>query len=175
MKKVLSIVLAIAMIASMSVVAFAAAGNTTIDAKSDSAASIPVNGVYAGDGMVPTWKIDIAWDDFTYTYTSGKVWNPTTYTWDLDGEGTWAISAKKINFTNHSADAINVSAEYTGKGKFTFADGGVIAGAAVLDGADYDEYATGESKTGYITATFDADGYTIANNEALGTITVKVA
>ena len=167
MKKVLSIVLAIAMIASMSVVAFAATVESIPAAK---AAEIPVNGVYAKDGTTSVYKVDVSWDDFTYTYTSGKIWNTTTYQWDLATGGTWAVAAKNINFVNHSDKAINVSATYVGEGSFTFAEGGEIAGA------DAGEYATGSAKTGKIVATFVPGDYTINNNvDGFGTITVAIA
>ena len=167
MKKVLSIVLAIAMIASMSVVAFAA----TINAPSDTAATIPVKGVYDGTaGKTSVYKIDITWDEFTYTFSSGKKWNPGTYQWEVTaGDAGWDISEKSIDFLNHSDKSIAVSATYEGEGDFNFTENVVVAGA------DAGEYATGSAQTGSIKATFVPNGYTIdANNDAMGTITVKV-
>ncbi|MBR2013679.1 MAG: hypothetical protein IJ995_05645 [Clostridia bacterium] len=182
MKKVLSIVLAIAMIATMSAVAFA---ETVTFGGETGVAEIPeggfvkegivVAGTYNGTGLVDMYKVDVEWPAFTYTFSSGKTWNPVDYTWDLTGNGTWVDKdvAKEITITNHSSAAIKVAAEYEGlEGTdFTFEidDEGVIAGASK------GEYEVGEAVEGVIAATFVPGEYTIADDvDSIGTITVTI-
>lgn len=182
MKKVLSIVLAIAMIATMSAVAFAESvtfgGETGVAEIPEGGfvkEGIVVAGDYNGTGLVDMYKVDVEWPAFTYVFSSGKTWNPVDYTWDLTGNGTWvdANVAKEIEITNHSSAAIKVAAEYAGPEgtdfNFEIADEGVIAGASK------GEYETGAAVAGVIKATFAPGAYTIADDVAeLGTITVTI-
>lgn len=175
MKKVLSIVLAIAMIATMSAVAFAnpvsfGGEDVTAIPAEGYAQDITVKGVYTNDGLVATYKVDVAWDEFTYTFTSGKTWNPTTYTWDLtDGDGEWTIADKYITITNHSGEKVNVTADYVGEGEFTFDGEGDVATASK------GENEVGAAVEAKIKATFVPGEYTIkANNDNMGTITVTI-
>lgn len=169
MKKVLSIVLAIAMIATMSVAAFAAAGDKTLTATTGTA-SFDVNGTYKLGTKTDKYKVVITWDDFTYEYGSGETWNPETHNWDLTAGGAWDIEDKNITVTNHSSKAVNASAAYVATlagTDFEFAGEGPVATA---DGTAVD---AAPSIT--IVATFKDNGKTIQSNQKLGTITVTIA
>ena len=167
MKKVLSIVLAIAMIAAMSVDAFAAAGSETLTATGD--VEIAVNGVYVADdeAKIDNYKVIVAWDDFTFTFTSGETWNVEDHAWDLtEGAGEWTIVDKNITVTNHSSLAVTATAAYNGDGAFTFTNNDAEV-AACAEGGD----APAET----IVATFVPGDLTIDKDGALGTITVTIA
>lgn len=167
MKKVLSIVLAIAMIATMSVVSFAAADSKVLDALGT--AEVPVAATYAQGEQIDTYKVTVAWDDFTYSFGSTETWNPNGHTWDLtEGDGEWTIAAKNITVTNDSSLDVVATAAYNegGKGSFTFANNGATVDAWT------DNSVAG---TATIVATWDAGDLTIQEDTALGTITVTIA
>lgn len=181
MKKVLSIVLAIAMIATMSVVAFA--GEETVTASTTFAGdevSIPVTGDFAGDGEVDNWKVVISWQEFEFIYTSGKVWNVETHEWDLaDGsngatKGTWNNGAKNITVVNHSSEAITATASYAATLAGTNVTFGDTNGAEIASAVDT---AVAEAPQNVIVATFNGGDATLeigASDVALGTITVEI-
>ena len=79
MKKLFATILAVAMLASVSVTAFAATNDGTQDTK------ITVNGSYvsgaAGSSVI---SVDIEWEamNFTYSATSEGTWNPATHAYD---------------------------------------------------------------------------------------------
>ncbi|MGN0178711.1 MAG: hypothetical protein ACI4DY_04620, partial [Monoglobaceae bacterium] len=88
MKKLFATLLAVAMLASVSVTAFAAeTNNGTQDTE------ITVNGSFvsgtAGSSVI---SVDIAWDamDFTYTAASQGTWNPATHAYDGQTAGGWS-------------------------------------------------------------------------------------
>lgn len=119
MKKVLSIVLAIAMIASMSAVAFAAneTGSFAGEAATATATSNhEVFGTYATGARTDMYKVDIVWGSMKFTYTeSAETWNTTDHTWDLNDDaavGVWtpaAEGANKVDLENHSSKPVSVA------------------------------------------------------------------
>ncbi|MBQ9953039.1 MAG: hypothetical protein IJO92_01740 [Clostridia bacterium] len=163
MKKVLSIVLAIAMIATMSAVAFA--GEAVINAVPDETTEIPVTATYAQGDRIDTYKVTISWEDFTYSFGSTETWNPTTHNWDLTaGAGEWTIEEKDITITNDSNKAVTASAAYEGEGTLDFGEAATVAAWNETAG------------TATLSATWaPAEGYTIQEATDLGTITVTIA
>ncbi len=114
MKKIISIVLAIAMIAALSVTAFAATVETVPG--TDSA---DVNVVIDGDSLVnvdTVYSVDVTWDslDFTYSFSDDEtnVWDPSTHTYgstEYTGDN-WNKITANIVVTNHSNEAVAVAA-----------------------------------------------------------------
>lgn len=167
MKKVLSIVLAIAMIATMSVVAFAAEGEKVLNALGT--AEVPVAATYAQGERIDTYKVTVAWDDFTYSFGSTETWDPENHVWALTtGAGEWTIEDKDITITNDSSLDVVATAAYNdgGKGSFTFTNNGATVNA--WTDADVAGTAT-------IVAKWDAGDLTIQEATDLGTITVTIA
>jgi hypothetical protein len=112
MKKVLSIVLAIVMIASMATVAFAnsmVAENAAATGNSEA----PVYGTYEIGDRTDMYKVDVAWGSMEFIYTeAAEKWNTTTHTWDTAEIGTWApaaTDANKVALTNHSSKDVTVA------------------------------------------------------------------
>ena len=111
MKKIFALILAVMMIATMSVTAFAAeldADKVTGDKSKD------VTAYYvAGQSTGPVYMVDIAWGsmEFTYTAASEGTWNPESHTYDgVTAAGwTYAENANKVTVTNHSNAAVSVA------------------------------------------------------------------
>ncbi len=121
MKKVLSIVLAIAMIATMSAVAFAANETGSFageEANATATSNHEVFGIYATGARTDMYKVDISWGSMIFTYTeAAEVWNTTDHTWDLtadDAVGVWTCEAgaNKVDLANHSSKPVSVVLDF---------------------------------------------------------------
>ena len=173
MKKLFATLLAVAMLASLSVTAFAAenTGATPTD--------ITVNGTYAaGQISDEIISVDVAWDamDFTYTGASQGTWNPVTHTYEGATEGGWSNNTPAITVTNHSNVAVNATLGFTANvtgvvGTFTEASGTENDNILNLATAEGTEVANAPTAT----ANFGISGAAIDANKALGTITVTIA
>lgn len=113
MKKILSLILALALVMSLSVTAFAAEDKNNSEGE---AAKIEISAIYkegtAADEVV---SVDISWGAMTFTYTDGAdgKWDPATHTYGAKGNGTWSASDNAITVTNHSNTGIKASFTYT--------------------------------------------------------------
>ena len=174
MKKLFATLLAVAMLASVSVTAFAAETNHgTQDTE------ITVNGSYvsgaAGSSVI---SVDIEWEamNFTYSATSEGTWNPATHAYDGQTEGGWSDNTPAITVTNHSNVAVNATLGFTADvtgvvGTFTEASGTENDNILNLATAEGTEVANAPTAT----ANFGISGAAIDANKALGTITVTIA
>ena len=116
MKKIISIALAVVMLLAMSVTVFAEAvpaGNITGDTTGD--VVIAIKGEGGTDPVAKVYKVELAWDDLTFTY-GDAVWDPASLSYidggwttaaDSNGDGTPAT----IKVTNRSNAEVTVSAE----------------------------------------------------------------
>ena len=174
MKKLFATLLAVAMLASVSVTAFAAETNHgTQDTE------ITVNGSYvsgaAGSSVI---SVDIEWEamNFTYSATSEGTWNPATHAYDGQTEGGWSDNTPAITVTNHSNVAVNATLGFTADvsvvvGSFTEASGTENDNILNLATAEGTEVANAPTAT----ANFGISGAAIDANKTLGTITVTIA
>ena len=174
MKKLFAALLAVAMLASVSVTAFAAeTNNGTQDTE------ITVNGSFvsgtAGSSVI---SVDIEWDamDFTYTGASQGTWNPATHAYEGATEGSWSDNTPAITVTNHSNVAINATLDFTPAvdgvvGTFTEASGTENDNILNLATAEGTEVANAPTAT----ANFGISGAAIDADKTLGTITVSIA
>ena len=111
MKKFFAILLAVMMIAAMSVTAFAAElpENATDDTKSK---DVTANYV-AGTSADAVYLVEIVWGsmEFTYTAASEGTWKPESHTYDGATAASWTCDdgANKIEVTNHSNAAVVVN------------------------------------------------------------------
>ena len=174
MKKLFATLLAVAMLASVSVTAFAAeTNNGTQDTE------ITVNGTYTpGTTADEIISADIAWDamDFTYTGASQGTWNPVTHAYEGAIEGGWSDNTPAITVTNHSNVAVNATLGFTANvtgvvGTFTEASGTENDNVIELATAEGTTVATAPTAT----ANFGISGAAIDADKALGTITVTIA
>ena len=173
MKKLFAALIAIIMLASMSVTAFAAenTGATPTD--------ITVNGTYTpGATADEVISADIAWDamDFTYTGASQGTWNPATHAYEGATEGGWSDNTPAITVTNHSNVAVNATLSFTANVT------GVVGTFTEVSGTENDnilELATAEgtvvADAPTASANFGISGAAIDADKTLGTITVAIA
>ena len=173
MKKLLSIILSLALIMSMSMTAFAA------DVEADGgSASANVTGTYnAGSDGGVEYSVDIEWSGLNFTYNEGgKSWNATTHTYDTTEAG-WAESDAKITVTNHSNAAITATPTWTAAEGYsdvtmTFANESDTEITSLgLDSAELNNAAV----SGTITVTPGGTLANTANQTVIGTVTVTVA
>ena len=102
MKKILAMILALAMILSMSAFVFAADVSVSTNGNTDSAVKVTVNG-----NATKVYRIEIKWEALEFTYTMGA-WDTQTHTYK---ETTWS-AAKTIAIINHSNAAVTAEANY---------------------------------------------------------------
>lgn len=185
MKKIISFALAIMLIATMSVTAFAAeTGVGTGDY------NVPVSGTYQAGGTAgEKVSVDIIWDsmEFTYTAASQGEWNPDTHSYGTGTAGGWSTNKSNITIKNHSNVEVTATLSWkqneaitgkTIKGAFD----GVVGNKTVnLDDANEAQYQTpveGVYPAPTQTVEFGIDSTSDAIDqtyENLGTITVTIA
>ena len=146
MKKILSIILALAMALSMSVTAFAATNDGT------SGTDITVNGTYTpGTAADEKISVDIVWEamNFTYTAPSQGTWNPATHAYEGATEGGWSDNTPAITVKNHSNVAVNATLGFTADaevggsggsgGNFRALGGGKLQNLVICSAAGFGE------------------------------------
>lgn len=129
MKKLIAVLMAIAMIAALSVTAFA----DTLDALTP-AQSKDVTATYSDRNTKPaTYSIELVWGSMEFTYqTVIQDWNATSHKWEdrVGAEAGWvcASGANEITISNDSSVAVNAAFAYAAKnesgvaGAFSVAD-----------------------------------------------------
>lgn len=189
MKKIFASLLALTMVASMSVTAFAATELDTspADGKSEGSYSIAVTGKYVpGSNTTETISVDIAWDKMEFTYTAGSSsYSPDTHKTTTTA-GSWSTDKKAITVTNHSN--VGITAGFTfmqGDGVTTtgsFYDSAEATTALAADKQSFDLVSGEDKTTAEQTYTvpsgkiyFGVSGDAIDADKALGTITVNIA
>lgn len=121
MKKTISTIMALALVATLSTAAFAAAADDA-DIKKD----IGVNAKYVEDIKTSkTISADVVWGEmeFTYSVNGTKTWNAKTHEYDIDTNGKWSAKGNDISVTNHSNRDIHVDFTYEPLDKYSFVKG----------------------------------------------------
>ncbi len=106
MKKFLTLILAVAMMATMSVSAWA----ETVRGETDK--PIDVSGEYKDNSTKPeVISADVTWGamEFTYTVSGSMDWNSDNHDYDDNTRGAWAENGNTITVVNHSNVPITVS------------------------------------------------------------------
>jgi len=172
MKKIISLIMALVMIMSLSVTAFAAegVGNGGTD-------SADVKGTYKGTAASTVYSVDISWSGLEFTYNGAYEgeWNPDTHSYDNATEAGWAEGNGTITVTNHSNTAITAVPTYkavTGyeSASMTFSTNSLEVATADngVDGA------AGTAVTGTITVTPTGTLPEGTSNAVIGTITITI-
>ncbi len=109
MKKIITAILAVAMLCSMSMTAFAAPITATGDQTHD------VTGKYIpASTPADVYSVILTWSAMEYNFTAPtQTWNADTHQWVDNGAGTWSGSEKQITVDNHSSTAITVAYKFT--------------------------------------------------------------
>ena len=175
MKKLLSMMLAFALVMSMSVTAFAAEDK---DNKPGDSQDIEVTAKYTTVSETTVYSVDIEWEEMTFTYaeTGSKTWNPSDHSYTDTTSGGWNKTSATVKVTNHSNAAVNVEMEYVASTTDTGITGTLSNGsktelAAGVEGK-YDEAA---SVTATLTISGTPNSNVAAAGTTIGTITVKIS
>lgn len=119
MKKIISVLLAVALIAAMSVTVFAAtpAAQTIQELSGTATGQVDVKiAKNAEQDITKVYYVDVTWDslDFTYTFNKSKTntWQPGSHTYTEEGNANanWDKTSATVTVTNHSNAAVVVSA-----------------------------------------------------------------
>lgn len=114
MKKILSSLIAFAMVLSMSATAFAAGGSVTGQGIGNQ--TVGVTARYAASASTETvYSVDITWGNMIFTYSESGVrtWNPENHTYTANKSGGWDKTTADITVTNHSNADVTVKLTYT--------------------------------------------------------------
>lgn len=110
-KKALSVIIALVLMAAMSISAAAANATTGAGTKDIDVSAKYVDGV----ATETVYSVDVAWDsmEFTYTVSGTKVWNPAKHDYEVSTSDAWSTENNGITVVNHSNAAV--------KAEFSFA------------------------------------------------------
>lgn len=110
MKKTISIVMALALAATLGTAAFAAEADDGNIKKNISVKAKYVEDIKASK----TIQADVVWGEmeFTYNVSRTKTWNAKTHEYDIDTKGKWSAKGNDIIVTNHSNTDIDVDFTY---------------------------------------------------------------
>ena len=175
MKKLLVIILSVAMLCTSSVAAFAATNPITTFGGTDSAS---VKGTYlSGSASGPVYHVDITWGsmEFTYTDASEGTWNWETHSYDGATAAAWscASGANKITVTNHSNADVKATLTYNKAPDFEGITGTFdtsVFNLATAVGTDFDE---APAATAYLTLSGALSKDTTPGT-TIGTVTVTL-
>ena len=134
MKKIITILLALALILTMSTTAFAA----TIES-SPGSQDIDVSAKYVGGVSVLTkYSVDVTWGamEFTYTVSGTKAWDPETHTYTTSTQPTWTASGNTITVTNHSNTDITASFAFSALTAYNTVTGSFSSASLMLPTAE---------------------------------------
>lgn len=173
MKKITTILLALALVFAMSTTAFAA----TIES-SPGSQDIDVSAKYVGGVSVPTrYSVDVTWGamEFTYTVSGTKVWDPETHTYTTSTQPTWTASGNTITVTNHSNTDITASFAFSALTAYNTVTGSFSSTSLMLPTAEgkavNDAVLTGETSL-TLGGTLASDITVFAN---VGTVIVTIS
>lgn len=174
MKKFLSLLLALAAAAAMSLNASAAGsiGSSNGTQKIDVRAKY-VDGVSSGI----RYNVDIRWDamEFTYTVSGTKTWNPEKHDYDIKTSDAWAGTGNEITVTNHSNTAVTASFSFAPLSGYTGLTGAFSANSFQFPSAE-NKALNASELTGKTTLTLSGTlADTVTTMTKVGTVTVTIS
>lgn len=171
---IMTIVIALAMIAIPAFAATISSGSDSHDVK----ATYKSNS--SGGSSKTVYSVDITWGAMEFTYTQGEAgaWLPEEHRYADDGESVWSSDSNTITVKNHSNAAITATLSYTAAagytgitGSFTETSGTANDGVLTLPTAVGTTFANAPTAT----ATLKLSGELASTTTAMTTIgTVKV-
>ena len=166
MKKIITLLMALAMVMSLSVTAFASdlGGSKDVTAKYEQT-----------EDEKPVYNVDLNWGDLTFTYTETveKVWNPDTHTYDTTTTGSWDKTESTVTVTNHSNVSVAVSMSVT-PAQGTGVDVSLTGGNATLAAGEVGNVDGAASVTGTITVSGKPNSTVTEAGIKVASITVTI-
>lgn len=111
MKKFLTLFLAVVMLFSLSIPAFA---DQSIESENGSTNAIPVKIKTENTTEASVYKVDVSWESLEFTYVFGNkgTWQPGSHSYANPVQGTWKNNktTSTITVTNHSNVGISFTA-----------------------------------------------------------------
>lgn len=173
MKKVISLLLALAIVMSLSVTAFAAEGDATDVGAGEYSTNVTGSYVAGTEASGTVFSVDISWTAMSFTYHAEKapVWDAENHEYSESTPAYWEGEGK-ITVTNHSNTKITAKPEYTPGENYGNAD--MVFSSDLLRVASAEN---GSAQIGTITVTPDPNGYLPKMDAAatIGSITVTIA
>lgn len=170
MKKLFAILMAAALLCTMSVTAFAA----TVDTTGNTSADLTVK--YAEGSKVDAYAATIEWGSMEFTYTAAaQEWDTEELKWVATNTASWG-NAGTVKITNRSSQDITAKFGFTAEADAKGVTGITVNGAAI----DANGYTIGDATSGTATtATYSilpTGEYTGTNTDAVkvGTITITL-
>lgn len=175
MKKALSLALALVMALSLSVCAFATNPIESLGGSDSQIVKVNVT----PDSTPKVYNVTVAWGDLTFTYNFGSkgTWNPNNHSYTDGTSAGWDKTSANITVTNHSNAKVNTTATFAGD-QPTATNFGVtasITGTVNLATAEGTEVGAAPSGSYTVTVSGTPNEYWAAENNVVGTITVKIS
>lgn len=170
MKKMIALIMTLAMLMGLSMTVFAANGVTSSD-------SADVKATYNGTETTVVYSVDISWEGLQFTYNGAfeGTWNPTQHKYENATEAGWAEGRGVIKMLNHSNTAVTVKPFYSAKEEYKSAymvfDNDSIVVATADNGV---EGAAGTAVEEQIIVTPAGTLPEGTNGEVIGTITIEI-
>lgn len=166
MKKIITLLMALAMVMSLSVTAFASelGGSKDVTAKYE-----------RSESEQPIYNVDLNWGDLTFTYTETveKEWNPETHTYDTTTTGSWDKTETAITVTNHSNVSVAVSMSVT-PAQETGVDVALTGGNATLAAGEVGNVNGAASVTGTVKVSGKPNSTVTEDGIKVASITVTI-
>ena len=175
MKKILTLILCVAMLCTMSISAFA--GTKTVGTGTTDLGDVSAKYVLQ-DGTA-TYSVDIEWGSMAFTYTVPLIWDAEGHDWIPDPDvknASWApvaaaegeTATNEIIVTNNSSAAITANVSFEAEDAYN-----TVTGSFGEEGADEAELDTAASHT--FTLTLDGTlAKEATTSTKVGTVTVTI-
>lgn len=170
MKKIVTLVLALSLVMSLNVTAFAATVGTGDQ-------NIDVQGRYQDNTTASTvYSVDVTWDamQFTYTESGSMTWNPADHTYSDSTSAGWTANGNTVTVVNHSNAPVTASFRFDALANYNTVTGSFDIASETLDAGVEGDYDAADK----VTAALTLDG-TLAEDVTdytkIGTITVRIA
>lgn len=170
MKKILSLILALALVMSLSVTAFAATNDGTENT------SIDVNAMYSDGVSTPdVISVNVEWGamSFTYSVNGTKQWDATKHEYTTNSNAAWTATGNTVTVTNHSNIAVKAELAFTADTAYNTVTGSFDKAQLLLDSGDGLTYANADKDTATLTLAGTLAN-TVTTSTKVGTITVKI-
>ena len=170
MKKILSLILALALVMGLSVTAFAATNDGTENT------SIDVNAMYSDGVSTPdVISVNVEWGamSFTYSVNGTKQWDATKHEYTTNSNAAWTATGNTVTVTNHSNIAVKAELAFTADTAYNTVTGSFDKAQLLLDSGDGLTYANADKDTATLTLAGTLAN-TVTTSTKVGTITVKI-